>query len=430
MFGGGFFGGAFPGMASQRPRSNNTRYYDVLGVDRNSSDLEIKKAHRKLALKHHPDKAGSNADPEKIKEINEAYEVLKDPEKRRLYDEYGEDAVKENGMGGGGGGMADIFDMFGGGGLRRRQEVKGEDIHHKLQVKLEDLYKGSTRKLALNRMVKCDICDGSGTKSGKRHKCMICNGNGIEVKIKQLGPGMIQQIQARCTTCGGTGYAAPAEDKCHKCGGKGLMKERKVFEVTIEQGMRDQQKITFHGEAGYSDPSIPPGNVIFVIEAREHPVFKRVGIDLVMEKKIDIVEALCGGTFYVNHLDDRVIKFSPQAGEVLKPDMWQRIEEEGMPVHGRPMVHGNLYIHFDVEFPEKINENQRQTLLKVLGSPAMDAKETMEEDEVEAEMSSVHDIQEELKSRARYGREQGAAYNSDDSDDEFPRGQRVRCTQS
>ena len=194
--------------------------------------------------------------------------------------------------------------------------------------------------------------------------------------------------------------------------------------------MRDGQKITFHGEAGYSDPNIPPGNVIFVIEAKEHQVFKRIGIDLVMEKKIDLVEALCGGTFFVKHLDDRVIKFSPGPEVVLKPDSWHRIEGEGVPVHGRPMVHGNLYIHFDVEFPDTLNESTRKTLQKVMGTPRRTPPDHMEEDEVEAEMSPVVDIQDELKARARYGREQGAAYNSDDSDDEFPRGQRVRCAQS
>jgi len=432
MFGGDFFGGGFPGMGSQRPRSNNTRYYEILGVDRSASDGEIRKAHRKLALKYHPDKAGANADPEKIKEINEAYEVLKDQEKRRLYDEYGEDAVKENGGRPGGGGMADIFDLFGGGGgARRRPEPKGDDIVHRLQVKLEDLYKGTTRKLALNRMVKCDACSGAGTKSGKSFKCMVCNGSGLEVKIKQLGPGMIQQIQSRCSNCGGQGYAAPHEDRCPMCSGKGLSKERKVFDVTIEQGMRDGQKITFHGEAGYSDPNIPPGNVVFVVEAKEHALFKRVGIDLVMEKKINLVEGLCGGTFYITHLDGRVLKFSPPSGAVLKPDSWHRMDEEGMPIHGRPMVHGNLYVHFDVEFPDYLDEGQRKAVSKALGGRGASSADHMVDDEVEVEMSCVPDIQDELKSRARFGKDHGAAYNSDDSDDEgFPRGQRVRCAQS
>lgn len=408
----------------QPQKSNNTRYYEILNVDRNASDAEVRKAYRKLAVKNHPDKGG---DPEKFKEINEAWEVLRDGEKRKLYDEYGEDAVKDSANGGGGGGMSNIFDLFGGVGGRQKREAKGEDIVHKLQVKLEDLYKGSTRKLALNRMNKCDTCSGAGTRSGNSCKCAVCGGSGVEVRVKQHGPGIIQQIQTRCTTCGGSGYSAPPEDRCTPCGGKGLTKERKVFEVVIEQGMRDGQKIPFRGEAGYSDPNIPPGDMVFVVEAKEHQTFKRINIDLVMEKKISLVEALCGSTFFVRHLDDHVIKCSPQPGQVIQPDSWQRIEEEGMPVHGRPMVRGNLYIHFDVEFPTMLNEVQREALTKVLGSPPAQPSDHMVEDEVEVRMSKVDEIQDELKSRARYGKESGAAYDSDDSDDEFPRGQRVRC---
>ncbi|GMH43372.1 hypothetical protein BSKO_11294 [Bryopsis sp. KO-2023] len=427
MFGGhGPFFGGMP-MPSQRPRSNNTRYYELLGAEKSATEQELKKLHRKLALKHHPDKGG---DPEKFKEINEAYEVLKDSEKRKIYDEYGEDAIKEGAAnGGGGGGMQDIFEsMFGGGGgSRRRQDAKGEDIVHKISVKLEDLYNGATRKLALTRKIKCVPCEGTGTKSKERYDCKVCNGSGTEVRIKQLAPGMIQQMQMRCSVCSGSGHAPPKDDICPKCDGGALVKDRKVFEVIIDPGMKDGQKITFRGEAGYSDPSMLPGDVIFLVDAKDHKKFKRVNIDLVIEKEVSLVEALCGAQFSIRHMDNRVIHITPPEGCVIQPDSWHRVEEEGMPVHGRPMMKGNLYVHFDVKFPDAVTPQQKEALISAFGPPPEPSEMAADdEEEVDAEMSKVSDIQDELKARARYGKEHRAGYSSSDSDDERG-GQRVRC---
>lgn len=424
MFGGGFFGG-MP-MPNQRPRGNSTRYYELLGVDKDASEQELKRAHRKLALKLHPDKGG---DPDKFKEINEAYDVLKDPEKRRIYDEYGEEAIKEGAANGGGaGGMSDLFETMFGGGSRRRQEPKGEDIVHKVSVKLEDLFNGTTRKLALNRKIKCGDCEGTGSKSKRRYKCEKCNGTGIEVRIKQLGPGMIQQIQMKCTNCGGTGYKTPPEDLCLTCGGSGLVKNRKVFEVGIEPGMKDGQKVVFKMEAGYSDPSINPGDVIFLVEAKEHPTFKRVNVDLVIEKKISLVQALCGTPMVVTHLDGRTIKFGPPEGYTIQPDSWHRVEEEGMPVHGSPMVKGNMYVHVEVEFPEQVSLDQRMDIVRTLGLPNDPADQMEDEDYEELQMSQVIEIQEELRARARFGKDNRAGYSSSDSEDGHG-AQRVRCAQ-
>lgn len=426
MFGGGHFFGGMP-MPSQRPKSDNTRYYELLGAEKNATETELKKLHRKLALKHHPDKGG---DPEKFKEINEAYDVLKDAEKRRIYDEYGEDAIKE-GManGGGGGGMHDIFDLFGGGGGRRRQEPKGDDIVHKISVKLEDLYNGVTRKLALTRKIKCTTCDGTGTKSKRTYVCKVCNGTGTEVRIKQISPGMIQQVQMRCSNCGGTGRVTPKDDMCPACDGVGLVKDRKVFEVVVSPGMKDGQKVTFRGEAGYSDPTTLPGDVIFVVEAKEHKKFKRINIDLVVEKEISLIEALSGAPFSIRHMDNRVVTVTPPEGSIIQPDSWHRVEDEGMPVHGQPMVKGNLYIHFEVKFPEMITPQQRDALYGVFGPPKEPSEIAVDDDEeVESTMNKVSDIQDELKARARYGKQYRDGYSSSGSDDERG-GQRVRCAQ-
>mmetsp|Transcript_5398 Transcript_5398/g.11894 ORF Transcript_5398/g.11894 Transcript_5398/m.11894 type:complete len:435 (+) Transcript_5398:126-1430(+) len=434
MFGGGFFGG-FPGDMGgmpRRPKGNSTRYYEILGVDKNASADDLKKAHRKLALKHHPDKGG---DPEKFKEINEAYDVLKDTEKRRIYDEYGEEAIKEGmGGGGGGGGMADIFDLFTGGrgGRGGPRERRSEDVMHKLAVTLEDLYSGATKKLSLSRNISCDSCHGSGSKSGKRAECATCRGTGVQVQIRPLGPGMVQQIQSRCSGCSGSGYSVPPSDQCTKCKGKGLISEKKTFEVHIEPGMKQGSKITLRGEAGCSEPGLAPGDVVLVVQQKEHDVFKRVNIDLIMEKKISLTEALCGCTFHVKHLDGRVLKVTTPPGEVIKPDTFKGIKEEGMPIHGRPFQKGNLYIHFVVVFPDRLDADQVKAVQKALPMPSPSSGADMETDDHEevSSLQHVEDIEQELKARVHMAKHGGSeAYDSEDEDD-MPRGQRVQCAQS
>ena len=227
------------------------KFYDLLGCTKEANDADIKKAFRKAAMTHHPDKGG---DPEKFKEISKAYEVLSDPEKKQLYDEYGEEGLEGGGGGGGAAGM-DIFDLFGGGMFgggggrdpRSRGKAKGEDVVFPLKVTLEDLYNGTSKKLRLTKNIICVQCGGKGGKG--EGTCRDCKGQGVRIVIRQLGPGMIQQMQTACGACKGTGSMIAEKDRCKKCNGDKTTKEKKTLEVFITKGMRHSEKITFNGEA-------------------------------------------------------------------------------------------------------------------------------------------------------------------------------------
>ncbi|KAL5684063.1 hypothetical protein ACJX0J_010448, partial [Zea mays] len=305
-------------------KSDNTRYYEILGVSKDASQDDLKKAYRKAAIKNHPDKGG---DPEKFKELAQAYEVLSDPEKREIYDQYGEDALKE-GMGGGGG-MHDPFDIFqsffgggspfgGGGSSRGRRQRRGEDVVHPLKVSLEDLYNGTSKKLSLSRSVLCSKCNGKGSKSGASSRCAGCQGSGFKVQIRQLGPGMIQQMQHPCNECKGSGETISDKDRCPQCKGDKVVQEKKVLEVFVEKGMQNGQKITFPGEADEA-PDTVTGDIIFVLQQKEHPKFKRKGDDLFYEHTLTLTESLCGFQFVVTHLDNRQLLIKSNPGEVVKP---------------------------------------------------------------------------------------------------------------
>ncbi|XP_057534995.1 dnaJ protein homolog ANJ1 [Amaranthus tricolor] len=409
-------------------KSDNTKYYEILGVPKNASPEDLKKAYKKAAIKNHPDKGG---DPEKFKELAHAYEVLSDPEKREIYDQYGEDALKE-GMGGGGG-MHDPFDIFssffggspfGGGSSRGRRQRRGEDVIHPLKVSLEDLYSGTTKKLSLSRNVICSKCSGKGSKSGASMKCGGCQGTGMKVSIRQLGPGMIQQMQHPCNECKGTGETINDKDRCPQCKGEKVVQEKKVLEVVVEKGMQHGQKITFPGEADEA-PDTVTGDIVFVLQLKEHPKFKRKGEDLFYEHTLSLTEALCGFRFVLNHLDGRQLLIKSNPGEVIKPDQFKAIDDEGMPIHQRPFMKGKLYIHFTVEFPDSLNPDQVKALETILPPKPSMTLTDMELDECEE--TTLHDVNIEEEMKRKQTQAQHEAY---DEDDEEPSGaQRVQCAQ-
>lgn len=410
-------------------KSDSTRYYEILGVPKNASPEDLKKAYKKAAIKNHPDKGG---DPEKFKELAQAYEVLSDTEKREIYDQYGEDALKE-GMGGGGG-MHDPFDIFqsffggspfgGAGSSRGRRQRRGEDVVHPLKVSLEDLFGGTTKKLSLSRNVICSKCSGKGSKSGASAKCSGCQGTGMKVTIRQLGPSMIQQMQHACNECKGTGETISDKDRCSQCKGEKVVPEKKLLEVVVEKGMNHGQKITFPGEADEA-PDTVSGDIVFVLQQKEHPKFKRKHDDLFVEHTLSLTEALCGFQFVLTHLDGRQLLIKSKPGEVIKPDQYKAIDDEGMPMYQRPFMRGKLYIHFTVEFPESLSPDQVKALEAILPPRPQSQLTDMELDDCEE--TTLHDVNIEEEMRRKQAQAQSEAY--DDDEDMHGGAQRVQCAQ-
>ena len=402
-----------------------TKFYDILGVSVTATDVEIKKAYRKCALKFHPDKNPSEEAAEKFKEASSAYEILSDSEKREVYDQYGEDGLSGAGGAGGfpGGGFGfgdDIFSQFfgAGGAQRPKGPQRGRDIKHEISASLEELYKGRTAKLALNKQILCKECEGRGGKKGAVKKCTGCNGQGIKFVTRQMGP-MIQRFQTECDACHGTGDIVDPKDRCKSCNGKKIENERKILEVHVEPGMKDGQKIVFKGEADQA-PDVIPGDVVFLVSERPHKHFKRDGDDLVYEAEIDLLTAIAGGEFALEHVSGDWLKVAIVPGEVIAPGMRKVIEGKGMPVP-KYGGYGNLIVKFTIKFPEnhfttEENLKQLEQILPPRATPTIPKKATVDE-------CVLADFNPAKYNRTRASRG-GAHY---DSDEEEQGGEGVQC---
>ncbi|KAK3706322.1 Type I HSP40 co-chaperone [Vermiconidia calcicola] len=427
----------------------DTKFYDTLGVGPDATDAQLKTAYKKGALKHHPDKNASNPDAEhKFKEISEAYEVLSDPQKRQLYDQYGQEGLEQGGagggmsaedlfsqfFGGGGGGMGGMGGfggMFGGGGgMRDTGPKKARTIHHVHKVSLEDIYRGKVSKLALQKSVICSKCDGRGGKEGAVKTCAGCNGAGMKTMMRQMGP-MIQRFQTVCPDCNGEGETIREKDKCKQCNGKKTIIERKVLHVHVDRGVQTGTKLDFRGE-GDQMPGVQPGDVQFEIEQKPHTRFQRKGDDLFYRAEIDLLTALAGGAIYIEHLDERWLTVEIMPGEVISPDEIKVIRGQGMPSY-RHHDFGNLYVQFDVKFPERIDgppgqdgypttmtPQQVKALESVLPArkpQAIPPPDAMTED---YSLEKVDPLQEGQRARA-------TGMGEDEDDEMHAGGERVQC---
>lgn len=424
---GGHSHGGMPGGRGPAEEADTSKMYEHLGVDKSATASEIKKAYRKQAMKHHPDKGGN---AEKFKEISKAYEILGDDEKRQLYNKYGEKGV-ESGGGGGGGDPSDLFaSMFGGqqrgGGRGQSRQRKGKDVLFRLQVTLADLYNGATKKLQLSKQMLCEGCEGKG--GSKVVPCRECRGQGVKTVMRQLGPGMIQQMQVPCTGCKGQGEMISEKDKCTKCRGKKTFNTKKILEVFIEKGMKQGSKIIFRQESDQA-PGVVPGDVHVALEVEEHPRFKREGNQLFFKQNISLHEALTGVQFHLKHLDGRMLLVS-STNTVISPGSIKCIRDEGMPMAKNPMLRGNLYVEFVVKFPtaDELTAANRSSLKKVL-PPAINARDD-DNDEDEQEEAFLENVNVEMEQRrwkeeARKGG--GGSAHDEDDEEEGGGGQPQQC---
>ncbi|OMJ72684.1 hypothetical protein SteCoe_28818 [Stentor coeruleus] len=323
----------------------NDRFYELLGVDKTISCAEIKKKYRVLAKTKHPDKGG---DPKLFAELTHAAEILSDPDKRKVYDKYGENGINQ-GRSAHDHEPQDLFDLLSGRAQRGRPqgERKSPDTTHKLSVTLSELYHGVTKNLSINRNRVCIECKGQG--GSKVNICSECKGRGNVTKLIQLGPGMYTQSSGPCDECRGMGKSIDPRYKCKKCKGARVFTEKKIIEVLVDKGCPNHHKYVFYGESD-EEPEMRPGDFIVIIIEEEHPVFKRKNADLAMEYTISLKEALTGYKIKIDHLDG--VKIVEGAiGDIVKPGDIRTIEELGMPLMKTPYKFGNLFIHLDVEFP-------------------------------------------------------------------------------
>ena len=342
-------------------------FYEILGVNRDASDEEIKKAYRKLAMKFHPDRNPDNPKAEEhFKEAKEAYEILSDGQKRAAYDQYGHAGVDPQagmggGFGGGGGGFADAFggifdEIFGGrgggGGGGRSNVYRGADLRYNLEVTLEQAAHGTETKIRIPTMEECETCHGSGAKPGTQPKtCPTCNGAG-QVRLQQ---GFFS-IQQTCPKCHGTGRIIP--DPCKDCGGAGRIKQHKTLSVKIPAGVDEGDRIRLAGEGEHGVNGGPPGDLYVQIHLKQHAVFTRDHNDLHCEMPISFTTAALGGEIQIPTLDGAAsIKIPPetQSGRVF------RLRGKG--IKGvRSHTHGDLMCHVVVETPVSLTERQKELL--------------------------------------------------------------------
>lgn len=240
-----------------------------------------------------------------------------------------------------------------GGRGRGPSKRRTQNMVYPLKVTLNDLYNGDSKKIELERSVICTGCEGVGGKSaGDVKPCKTCNGRGFTIQFKQLGPGMVQQMQGICKECNGEGELLSEKDRCKVCVGKKTIKQKKSFEVHVDKGMQDGQKITFRGESNQEPGGVETGDLIVVLQQVEHEVFTRSQDDLYMSHTLNITEALCGFKLVVKHLDGRSLVLNQAPGEFIAPSTIRGVPNEGMPIYKNPFEKGNLYIKFDVKFPE------------------------------------------------------------------------------
>lgn len=365
-------------------------YYEVLGVDKNATVEEIKKAYRKKAIQYHPDKNPGDKDAEeKFKEAAEAYDVLSDPQKRQRYDQFGHAGVGGASQAGGfGGGMSmeDIFsqfgDIFGGhfggfggfGGQRGGRRVnRGSDLRVKVKLSLKDIATGVEKKIKVKKYVSCSHCHGTGAEGSDGTKtCDTCKGSGVVTRIANTILGQMQ-TQTTCPTCGGEGKVVVK--KCTHCNGEGIVRDEEVITINIPAGVAEGMQLSMNGKGNAARHGGINGDLLILIEEEQHPELLRDENDLIYNLLLSFPQAALGGPVEVPTVDGKVkVKIDPgtQPGKVL------RLRNKGLPsVNGYGT--GDLLVNVSVYVPETLSQSEKDTLNGLENSPNFQPNKTMKE---------------------------------------------------
>lgn len=348
-------------------------YYEVLGVDKNSSDAEIKKAYRKMAMKYHPDQNRDNAEAEeKFKEVNQAYEVLSDGTKKSRYDQFGHAGVDPSAGGGGYGGfggfddvdLGDIFGSFFGGGFgggsssRRNGPRKGESQRQNLVLTFEEAVFGCTKTITINRIETCKSCNGSGAKSSSDvETCSTCGGAG-QVRQNQRTPFGTFQSNVTCPKCAGRGKMV--KNPCTHCSGNGKVANKTSIEVKIPAGIDHGQSIQLRGQGSAGANGGPAGDIIVTVSVRDHDLFERDGFDIICDMPISYVQAVLGDDIVVPTIHGKV-KYNVPEGTATGTVF--RIRSKGIP-HINARGNGDHYVRVNIEVPKKLTAEQKDIIKK------------------------------------------------------------------
>lgn len=357
-------------------------YYEILGVSKNATPEELKKAYRKVALKYHPDRNPNDAEAEnKFKEAAEAYEVLKDPGKREKYDRFGHEGVKGQGYGGQGGmNMDDIFSNFGDifgsddpfeaffGGRRqrtgRRQGRRGTNLRIKVRLELKDIAEGVRKKLKVKKMVSCTACNGSGAENaGDVQTCTTCNGAGQVRRVTNTILGQMQTTST-CPRCHGQGTIVTS--KCKNCNGEGREYGEETIEVDIPAGVSDGMQLSLSGKGNAGEKGGPAGDLIILVEEVQHEHLTRDGINLIYPLHISFIDAALGTSIEVPTISGKArIKVPPgtQGGKIF------RLKDKGIPNINNPYEKGDLLVDVNVWTPKKVSQEEKEMLEKLRNSP-------------------------------------------------------------
>lgn len=355
-------------------------YYEVLGVDKNASEEEIKKAYRKIAIKYHPDRnPGDKEAEEKFKEAAEAYDVLHDAQKRQQYDQFGFNGpAGAGGFGGFGGGefsMDDIFSMFGdvfggrggfggfggfgGSGYRQPAQHRGSDLRLKVKLSLQEVASGVTKKFKVKKDITCPHCHGTGAENGSASEtCPTCHGSGVEIRTQQSIFGMMQ-TQTVCHTCGGEGKVI--KNKCHECAGTGVVKGEEVVEISIPAGVAEGMVVNVPNKGNAGRHNGIPGNIQVFISEEPNDTFVRDGNDLIYNLLLDFPTAALGGNVEIPTIDGSKVKIKIDPG--TQPGKTLRLRGKGLPAVQRyGSGTGDVVVNISVYVPKTLSREEKETL--------------------------------------------------------------------